>query len=110
MPEPDHPVEETAAGAAQVLQGLSPGQLAELRRMEAPAPVPVFWLLAARYRHTIGPADPTNGLPSFASSPFWPHEANRRSGGFCTALNTGWEKRFAMVVTGHGPIRPASVP
>ena len=54
VPEPDHPVEETAAGAAQVLQGLSPGQLAELRRMEAPAPVPVFWLLAARYRHTIG--------------------------------------------------------
>ena len=37
-----------------MLQGLSPGRLAELRRMETPAAAPAFWLLAARYPHTIG--------------------------------------------------------
>ncbi len=37
-----------------MLQGLPAGRLAELRRMETPAAVPVFWLLAARYPHTIG--------------------------------------------------------
>ena len=54
MPGFEGPVEETAEGAARMLQGLPPRRLAELRRMETPAAAPLFWLLAARYPRTIG--------------------------------------------------------
>ena len=53
MPNPEHPVDRTAVAAAQMLQKLDPGPLAELRRMETGTAAPVFWRLAARYPDTI---------------------------------------------------------
>lgn len=48
-------VEETARAAARLLQGLDPGSLAELRRMDASgAGATAYWRLASRYPDTIG--------------------------------------------------------
>ena len=47
-------VEETARAAARLLQGLDPGSLAEMRRMNVSTPgSPAYWRLAAQYRDVI---------------------------------------------------------
>ena len=43
-----------ACAAAAMIQHLSPGQLADLRRMEKGRAAPAFWRLAARHPSTIG--------------------------------------------------------
>ena len=49
------PVEEAVLDAARLLQGLDPGGLAELRRMQAPSlGSQAYWRLAARHATTIG--------------------------------------------------------
>lgn len=53
MPNPEHPVDKTAVAAAQILQKLDPGGLAEVRRMEPETAAPGFWRLVARYPDTI---------------------------------------------------------
>ncbi len=51
----NEPVEEAVLDAARLLQGLDPGGLAELRRMQAPSlGSPAYWRLAARHATTIG--------------------------------------------------------
>lgn len=56
MQSPD--IGASAAAAAETLRrDLSPGPLAELRRMERGNPAPAFWRLAARYPATIGRRD-----------------------------------------------------
>ena len=55
MPKPDgHPVNETAITTARTLQGLEPGPLSELRRMDSSGGAPGFWRLAAQHPETIG--------------------------------------------------------
>ena len=56
MPTPEtHPVNNTAIAAANGLQHLDPGQLAELRRLRTPTTGAAgFWLFAARHPETIG--------------------------------------------------------
>ena len=50
-----HPIEEAVIDAARLLQGLDPGGLAELRRMQGPSlGAPAYWRLAARHATTIG--------------------------------------------------------
>lgn len=54
MPEPDaHPVNKTATDAARMLKDLTPGPLAELRRMEFPNGAPYFWRFTSRHPETI---------------------------------------------------------
>ena len=43
-----------ACAAATFIQHISPGQLADLRRIEGKRRAPAFWRLAARYPSTIG--------------------------------------------------------
>ena len=47
-------VNQSAVAAARMLQGLEPGSLAELRRMETGAGAAGFWRLAARHPETVG--------------------------------------------------------
>lgn len=54
MTLPDDNPAEAARDAAQRLQHIPPGPLAELRRMTEEAPAPEFWRMAARHPHTIG--------------------------------------------------------
>ena len=54
MPPPEDALRNTVLEAAHWLTSLPPGPLAELRRMNPDHPAPVFWLMAARYPHTIG--------------------------------------------------------
>ena len=55
MSQHEGPTVATAARkAAEMLQELHPGALADLRRMEHGRRAPAFWRLAARYPDTIG--------------------------------------------------------
>ena len=54
MIRPDETPEGAVRAAARKLQDLSPGRLAELRRMTEETAAPGFWRLAARYPDTIG--------------------------------------------------------
>ena len=54
MPNPERSVDRTAIAAAQTLQRLDTGHLAELRRMETGTGASIFWRLAAGYPDTIG--------------------------------------------------------
>lgn len=53
MPNPDYPISQAALAAANLMQRLAPGPLAELRRMTGGG-APCFWRLAAQYPETIG--------------------------------------------------------
>ena len=53
MPKTDD-VNQSAVAAARMLQGLEPGLLAELRRMEGGTGAAGFWRLAAQHPETIG--------------------------------------------------------
>ena len=49
------PVEEAARDAAKLVQGLDPGGLAEVRRLQVPSSgSPAYWRLASRHANTIG--------------------------------------------------------
>ena len=53
MPNPED-VNRAAVATARMLQGLEPGPLAELRRMEGGAGAAGFWHLAAHHPETVG--------------------------------------------------------
>lgn len=53
MANPDYPISRAALAAANLMQRLAPGPLAELRRMTGGG-APCFWRLAARYPEIIG--------------------------------------------------------
>ena len=54
MSQPDQNPIHAVLAAANMLQHLGSGQLAELRRMDGKTAAPAFWRLAARYPDTIG--------------------------------------------------------
>ena len=54
MTRPDESLGEAARAAARMLGQLSPGPLAEIRRMDDKSGAPFFWRLAARHPQTIG--------------------------------------------------------
>lgn len=53
MSNPDYSISQAALAAANLMQRLAPGPLAELRRMTGGG-APCFWRLAAQYPETIG--------------------------------------------------------
>ena len=57
MTRPEETTAAAVCAAADMLQELAPGPLAELRRMNDAAAAPVFWRLLARYPQTIGRKD-----------------------------------------------------
>ena len=52
--QPDDTIAKPVLAAAQWLQHLPPGPLAEIRRMTEEDPAPGFWRLASRYPNSIG--------------------------------------------------------
>ena len=56
MLNPDYPIAQAALAAANLMQRLAPGPLAELRRMTGGG-APCFWRLAAQHPETIGNPD-----------------------------------------------------
>ena len=54
MSQPHNNLKHAVRAAAKMLQYLSSGQLAELRRMDRNSAAPAFWRLVARHPDTIG--------------------------------------------------------
>ena len=54
MPTPDRTEKHPARSAAEFMQGLGPGDLAQCRRMDRKTASPVFWRLAVQHPTTIG--------------------------------------------------------
>ena len=117
---------DAAKHAANAVQNLSPGSLADLRRMTQKAGAPAFWRLVARHPDTIGlPKDEESwieivrilailtpkGDPASRSSL---HNPKRRLGEvFCDGGDPDWigprplvsELRLARLMSARGPQR-----
>ena len=132
MPPPEDTFQNAALDAARWLIRLTPGPLAELRRMDTQHPAPVFWRLAARYPNTIGSREETwmhivgilalltpKGNPAQSEKPPLHHPKRPLGAVLCDGGDTTWpdlargqprpalsELRLAMLLASRGTQRP----